>query len=174
MSSFTPWLSATIFGFVYVTATFFLFLWIAGINDLRLLSDSREFAPYLAILVVSLSYVVGVATHFVSDYIWVNYFRTEDAKSGADLKRIREEKRKDLLEELGRRYDTLVLLRHLFLGFLLLLITISGWLISNHLGPLRYAVGFVCVCLFATLLFFFAWRFQRPSYIDFRDEVIPK
>jgi hypothetical protein len=165
LSSFTPWLSATIFGFAYVTAAFFLVLWIARLDNLKFLKDCREFAPFLAVLTVSLSYVVGLTAHYVSDYVWVTCVCPSDAPSATNLMWMREKTPAGVLQELGNAYDTLVLFRHLFFGSLLCLITIFGWLSKNHLPRLKWTIGFVC--LFATVFFCIAWRYEHSIYIDF-------
>lgn len=172
MSSFTAWLSVTIFGFVYVAAAFFLVLWIAGEKDLNFLKNCQQYSPYLAIIAVSLSYVVGLAAHFVSDYVWTKWLCPSDAKSAGDLLSLRERTTPYLLEQLGRTYDTLVLLRHLFLAFFMLFITSNGWLRTNHSRKLTWAVAIVCLC--AAVFFFLAWQVQRGLYIDFRDAIMNK
>jgi hypothetical protein len=62
--SFTPWLSGTITGFVYLCAVFFLFLSFAH-KDLKFLTKLHPFEHCVAVVVVFFSYVLGMTGQYV-------------------------------------------------------------------------------------------------------------
>ncbi len=101
MISLTPWLGVTIFGFVYVTAGVFLFLSYAGEYRLGFLKHAQPYAPYLAVLVLFLSYLVGLVAHLLSQQVWVAFFHSADAYNARRLIALQADTPRDLLTSLG-------------------------------------------------------------------------
>jgi hypothetical protein len=168
MPSFTIWLNATLFGFVYFAAALFLILWIADVKNLSLPEGWQHVAPYASVFILFASYVVGVTTHYVSAHIWQHCFSEDGPVRAADLLKMQHQASSSDLERVGGSLDTLVLFRHLFFAFCLLSITLSIWL-RKHMKRVRLAAAIGC--LGAATIFLLAWRFQRILYLDFLAEV---
>jgi uncharacterized metal-binding protein len=81
MGALIPWLQVTIAGFMYLCFLFFLILLIAKIDlDKIDFISIKEYFPYMAILIVFLSYVVGYSAHLLSQEVYY-YFCPELNKS---------------------------------------------------------------------------------------------
>jgi len=63
--SLTPWLEITIVGFVYTVSLFLLLLLSIRKYNLNIDSRVRDHLPFIAILIVFTSYVVGQAMHLL-------------------------------------------------------------------------------------------------------------
>ena len=167
MISLTPWLGVTIFGFVYVTAGVFLFLSYAGEYRLGFLKHAQPYAPYLAVLVLFLSYLVGLVAHLLSQQVWVAFFHSADAYNARRLIALQADTPRDLLTSLGNSYDTMVIYRHLWPAFVFLGISLYAWLDGYAFRRLRWSslIG----CLLLALFFFYVWRVVRGQYLDLLD-----
>jgi hypothetical protein len=117
----TPDIYNTIYGFVYLSATFFLILYFAKISDLSFLQQFKSFAPFISIVVLFLSYVVGQIAYIVSEGL----FGTYDAQKEIAIRMQTPEKLQAILSS---AYATLVTIRHLIAGSALLGVSIFVWL----------------------------------------------
>lgn len=150
MVSFTPWLSGTITGFVYLCALFFLILPFLKKCDLSFLHKLQSLAPYLAVVVVFFSYAVGLAAHYCFQELQelhnviCNYPENYLAQA-----QIMEQKivPPGVLSWKFQAYDTMVLFRYLMLGFVLLAISLGNLFRMNRVSSLRWMWVFTSIML---------------------------
>lgn len=169
MVSFLPWLGVTMPGIVYVTALFFLILAYAGKPDLDFGDNIKPYAPYIAILVLFFSYLVGLAAHFLTQRLWVLCFHHEEVYSAAKQLSMHSNVPKEILTSLGESYDTLVTLRHLIISFFCLGVTLYVWLCEDR--PIRVAVSLPVACWLLSLFFYYAYSVERGAYVPLVDTI---
>ncbi len=66
---FKIWIEITIPGFLYLLVGFFLFLLCFNINDLKFLKNTKDYLPYISILIIVLSSITGSLVYKVSEYL---------------------------------------------------------------------------------------------------------
>jgi heme A synthase len=170
MSSLTPWLDGTIIGFVYLCAAFFLLLSCAKVHDLGFLTKIHSYAPYIAVLILFFSYVVGLAAHFVSQHIWITWFNHPEYAYHAPTQiAMTKDTPPDLLSSLGASYDTFVMFRHLILGFLFLGISLWFWFRKKAMPAVRWSL--VVSCLLLSLFFAYTYHVERGLYLELLNTI---
>ena len=63
MTRRTLWLEITIAGFPYALALFFLVLRYYGVSDVEKVLPSKEYLPFIAVVILAISYVLGILAH---------------------------------------------------------------------------------------------------------------
>ena len=127
MFSMSLWLEVTIAGFVYLAAAFFTILAFAGKDDLGFLNSIREFIPYLALIVLFASYVVGMTAHILMQEVVIWFFPEYGFTAGIQLA-LQQNTPREILTSLGYSYGAMLLLRHLALASLFLAVSLLIWL----------------------------------------------
>jgi hypothetical protein len=171
MVSITPWLEITIAGAVYVAAACILFLSFADKRNFTLTDNTRPLIPYIAVMMLFFSYVVGLSIHYLTVYVLVSCH----PEFGFDAARQLGPYDKDMLErlaKLGSAYGTMVMFRLLFPGFFFLAISVLVWYWTHSNRRLRWSA--VSICLAFSLFFLCTWLVHKDIYIQVRDAVFPK
>ena len=168
MVSITPWLEVTISGFIYVAAAFFLFLRITGSYDLTLPQSLHDYIPYLVILILFLSYVVGLSTHMVVAKV-ISYLHTEYKFDASNQIKIQTLVPDQLRATFGLAYGSLAMYRHLFIATFLLSLTLFAWLYKSPFVKFKWPLTIFCLLL--AILFLGAWRIQSGLYGELRDSI---
>ena len=159
------WLEITIAGFVYLSAGFFLVLYIAGVHDLSFVGAVESSLPYLSVAIIALSYACGYAIDVISHPGIAFLKRAVQSEVGEEVLLMRNEP----LAVLSRKkaaYSTLLLFRHLTAGSILLTISLGCWLRDANLN-LRWTLVVIC---FAAL-FALAYRVQREYYVKLEKAI---
>lgn len=172
------WLEIAIAGFVYVAAAFFALLSWLHINDLSFLWNPREFAPYLSIGIILLSYVIGLSVHIAlhqaysklrKTRIWLaiwKFLRKDQAPDKAeddgdeDLI-LRDDISPRVLEHVKTSYNTFVLFRLLALGTPLLCVSLICWMSNTEFKDHRLPAA--ATLFLVTTLFAVTYVSLRPS-----------
>jgi len=172
MVYFTPWLSGTISGFVYLCAAFFLILSSAGRYDLKFLKNLGRFAPYIAVVTLFFSYALGLAAHFCCQWIYelgTGWLGSAERFRAAEHIAMQTRTPRDLLLSFYESYDAMALFRYLMVGFFLLAISLWLWLRKAEMRRLSWALFVACIIL--AFIFGLAWRIQRSRFEDQRQEI---
>jgi hypothetical protein len=167
MMSLTPDIYNTIYGFVYVCAGFFFILHFADRHSLAFLERTKTYAPFIGIIVLFLSYTVGQIAYIVSEGLlgmihqdWAYHVEHEIS--------IRLQTPEKLEGLLISAYQTLVTLRHLTLGSLLLGVSVSLWLRGRDS---KLATVLLATCLVCALLCGIAYGFFRRDFQQTRCQI---
>lgn len=170
------WLEIAIAGFVYVAAAFFALLSWLNIYDLSSLSNSREFAPYLSVAIILLSYLIGLSVHIAMYHgyyklrkarIWLKIFKwlhkdqePEHSEDDEDLA-FRDDISPRVLEHMKATYNTFILFRLLAVGTPLLCVSLVFWMSNTEYTHQRLPTAATLILL--TALFAFSYLSLRPS-----------
>ena len=166
MASLVPWIEVTITGFLYLFAIFFLTLRFLRIGNLRFLKKDAELLPYIAILAVFFSYVLGLAAHLVADKLITYLFPYFAFDANANIK-IFQAVPEDLQRKFGESYSNLVLFRHLVIASFTIAISMFSWFWGKQPTDLKWRV--VIVCLFILDLFLIAYSAHRKDFVKFKE-----
>jgi len=159
MVQLIPWLQVTIPGFVYLTAIFFFLLALSGKYDLNF-TGIKEYIPYIAILILFFSYVIGYTIHLTFEKI-IFFIYPGLNKPLAYLINIHNRMSKDLYKSYDDSYSNLILFRHLFIATILLGISLFNWFRKGKLQRLKWNSFITCI-IFA-LLFLIAYFVAQES-----------
>jgi hypothetical protein len=182
MTSATLWIEITIAGSVYLFALFFVFLRIADISDLTFLTRENALLPYIAIVAVGTSYVLGIVAHRWIQVLGTRVLGIVERELGLkDLSTSdsRPEQYRQLVtiwqhgsERLHKEFDFQFALQALFRSLLFSIPflggSVSAWLsITDWNAYIAWVV--VATGVFETGVFL-AYRRQREQLTTFRDE----
>lgn len=171
MTSFTPWLNGTIAGFVYLCALIFIIMSCLKRYDLGFLEELRQFAPYVAVVVLFFSYVLGYAAQVCSQHIYINWLCHHEFDYSA-AKQIAEQNRTppDLVLASKNSYDIMVLFRLLTFAFLILAIALWTWLRKRGSSPrVGWTLGVTCLLL--CMVCGYVWHIQKGSLLELLDGI---
>jgi hypothetical protein len=163
-----PWIQVTIAGFVYIASAFFVILKLVNKKNLQFV-HVKEYLPYLAILVVFLSYAVGYSAHLVSKTCIIDEFYSEYKLTQDKSRKLTElkENREELYQSLNDNYSNLVMFRHLFVATILLGISLFIWFYKHEKRKLKWIALITCIVFAA--VFFIAWRSMNQIISNFES-----
>ena len=167
MTSLLPYIQGTFFGFLYLTALFFLMLSFLKINDLTPSPIIEKFAPFIAIVIVFASSIIGLAAQSIMVKILGLIFSDNTpniADSIVDNPLI-----SDYLKNVFYAYySNLVMFRHLFTGSILVGISLFVWLRKQDSKYRRYLPS--CFYLLA-IIFAIAYFTTRSDFIKVKEQI---
>jgi hypothetical protein len=162
-----PSIQVTIFGFVYVSALILFFLSLANKHDL-IFKETRTYFPFIAVIILFFSYVVGYTAYVSSEKIIFMIF--PQFYSGAvEAMQLRKRISENLYSAFIDRYTNMIMFRHLFLSTILLMPSLYIWFRKSKLPKFRwYSVIF---CLIISILFLIAYMFARESLLEYKRNI---
>lgn len=165
-------LEYTIIGFLFLLGLLFVLLTFLGIYDLGLLFCSIEsFLPYLAVILVVLSYFSGVALEVIlQKIIWWKYDTKYPAHEDA---RILSFAPNLLQEHISNSFSKLVFFRTLTIEIPLVTISILIWVsCSNHNNAHKVILLVSVVGIILFILVLLTWRIHRKIHEQFKNEAM--
>jgi hypothetical protein len=168
MTILTPWLEITISGAVYSTALILILLSFAGKNDLKFISKISSFSLSISILLVFVSYVIGLSAHLITQQIisWLCSSSKYDPKELLAIKNFS----KDAYDSLTYTYSNLVMFRHLTFSTFILSLSFLFWS-RNILIPRNIKWTIFFSCIFFSLIFLWAYSSQREFLITLTNSL---
>jgi hypothetical protein len=166
MSSLIAWIEITITGFLYLAALLLLTLPLFGIENLRSLKRTPQYLPYLAILTILFSYVMGMASHAIVEKIIAHFYPAFAfyPRENITLFQIVPE---HLQRTLGDSYSSLMLFRHLTISTCILAFAMLSWFWKKQPWDLRWKAFLVCLFFFD--IFLIAYAADRIDFMKFRE-----
>ena len=152
MVTITNWMYLIIPGFVYLTAIFFYILIFSRKYRLEITKEIREYLPYLSILIIFISYIIGHSFNLAFERIYLCICPSELKNDTITLNA-----NKDLLESMYSCYAGLVLFRHLFISTLLLGIALSRWLSKGRILRRKKFKFYIIIILFEAIFALAYW-----------------
>jgi hypothetical protein len=172
----TDWLFVIAPGFIYLCSFFFLFLSFRKKYNLEFIKSSREYFPYIIILLIFFSYIVGMSIHLDSQviiYFIGDHCKNCNYKFGCEAEKLIRLKinAKNIPDMgnvlIGSSYNVLVMFRHLFISTILLGGSLCYWFHKRKQGWLGWRI-LIFSCLFA-LMFLFAYCRQKAYHIKLKE-----
>jgi hypothetical protein len=168
VSQFIPWIQGAIPGFVYVSAFFFVIQFFAGKKNLKYDGVVSGYLPYIAIIVVFFSYVVGLSSYLISEKI---IYCIYDKYTPHITKLI--ELQKNIPEKVylsyRNTYEDLIMLRHLSASTLILGISLYNWFRKSEYPKFKWLS--LNTCILFTAFFVLAYCAQRELLIELRTSI---
>ena len=165
MGQLIPWIQVTISGFVYVSAVFFLLLSLAHKYDLSF-KDTRYYLPYIGILLIFLSYVIGYSAHLVFEKI-LFCLNPEYKLTLSKLLSIRENMSDILYKSYNDSYSNLVMFRHLVIATVFLGFSLYNWFRKSRMQKFKYYA--LITCFLFTMIFLIAYLMKRDDIISVKN-----
>ena len=162
MGQLIPWLLVTISGFVYVCAIFFFLLALAGKYDLNF-KGIKDYLPYIAILVIFISYVIGYTMHLTFEKILL-YILPELKKPASDILDVPQKLSKDMYKTYLDLYSNFVMFRHLVIATSLLGISLYIWFRKSRMQKFKWYS--LIICAIFIIFFLVAYLQKRESLIE--------
>jgi hypothetical protein len=158
MGQLIPWIQITIPGFVYVSSVFFLILFFAGKYDLTFSKDTREYVPFIAILAIFFSYVVGFSAHLISEKV-ISIICSEYKLSISNFKGMQKIISDNVFKSLSDTYVDFVMLRHLSVSTFFLGLTLYNWFRKSKTPQFKWLS--ISACFLFTIIFVYAYFEQK-------------
>jgi hypothetical protein len=162
------WIELTIPGFLYLLTGFFLFLLCFNINDLKFLQNTRDYLPYISIIIIVLSSIVGHTAYKVLQHLI--YFVRPKFKYNAtnNVKLIR--KVPEIFQTpLSESYIVFVFFRHLIIGTFSVGCVLVIWLGCSNNTQYQYPI--ILICVIFIFLFILSYIFQRKTHKAFKEAI---
>ena len=164
---FKIWIELTIPGFLYLLVGFFLVLFSMNKKDFDFLPDQdmKDYLPYISIIIIVLSSIIGYTAYKVSERI-VYCFRKKKYDAINEIKFMLnvpehlQTRRNDL-------YIVLVFYRLLIPGTFLLGCVSGIWLLCSE--KLQYLWPIIFISVIFVLLFIITYILHRKTYKDFSE-----
>lgn len=144
------WIELTIPGFLYLLTGFFIFLIYYNINDLKFLQNAKDYLPYISIIIIVLSSVVGHTAYKVLEHL-IYLLRPKfkfNVTYDFNLSIKVPEKLKNRMAEY---YVVLVFFRHLIVGTFSFGCALVIWLGCTNNSQYQYPIILISV----VFIFFF-------------------
>jgi hypothetical protein len=167
MGALIPWIHVTISGFVYVSFFFFLTLLFAKKYDLNY-KNIKDYLPYIAIMVVFLSYAVGFSIHLMSQEVY--YYFSPRLKILSDPINTKMRLQGNIYDSYNNSYSNLVMLRHLTIATFLLGIVLPFWFYRKT-NAWRYSIISFCICLLGSFIFFVSYCNSKQTFIELEKTI---
>jgi len=155
MVSITDWMYLIIPGFVYLSAFFFTLLLSTRTNKIKINKSVREYLPYIAIIVLFSSYILGLSFNLAFErlYFWI-------CQNKSPVPTVQNHTISDRnIEQIDQVYAGLVMFRHLIISTIWLGISFFFWLRKNTLSRLKWHVLIFCFLL--NVVFVLAYLFAQ-------------
>jgi hypothetical protein len=164
-----PSIQVTLFGFVYVSALILFSLSRGNKHDL-VFKEARAYFPFIAIIILFASYVVGYTAYVSSEKII--FMMYPGLKYGAtEAINMRKSISEDLYKVFIDRYTNLIMFRHLFIAILFFLMpTLFIWFRKSKLPKFRwYSILF---CITFSIFLLIAYIMTKESLLEFKRNIL--
>ena len=151
-------------GFVYLLAFFFYFLTITGKYDFEFFKGIREYLPYIAIIIVFTSYIIGHSFNLALERIV--FWASEEMYSQRLLLFEGNELNNNQIEIISETYSGLVMFRHLIISIAVFGIIFLVWMNRSSWKKFRCHIVFIIIIL--EILFILAYCAAREMLIGMK------
>lgn len=165
MVTITTWMYLIIPGFVYLSASFFIFLYFAKIYEIKINTGIKEYLPYIAILLIFISYVIGHCFNLALERIlfWICPNIKNAAITLYENKHITNHQ----IESIKDGYASLVMIRHLIISTIALGISFIIWIRKTALSKFKSFAIFTVILLEA--IFILAYLGEREIFNNLKN-----
>jgi predicted tellurium resistance membrane protein TerC len=170
MKSVSNWLFDLIYfllpGFLYLSVAFIIIQHLSDNYLLNLIKDNKEYFPYISILTIAISYVIGLSMYLASEQ-FIFWIIPKFKKKGISFGN--NSKEKQISYQKNR--ETFIMIRHLIFSIFLLGISLLLWSNDSEKPELqRFLFYTFIICMIFSAILIIAYIFQRNIMIEFDKE----